>query len=100
MEWSVRVEISKPGMIFTEDHADEVMEALASGAPAVSYGRKLLSVRFSVRADSLGRASKAGLDLFRSALKAACIRVPPARIAEFEIGDRGPGRKRAIARVQ
>lgn len=86
-EWSVRVEISKPGMIFTEDHADEVMDALASHAPAVSYEPKAMAVRFCVEANSPGSASKAGLDLLRSALKAAGVKVPPARIIAYEIED-------------
>jgi len=84
-EWSVRAEISAPGMTFTEGHADEVMDALAANAPAVSYDPKAMSIRFCVEADSVGRASRTGLDLLRSALKAVGIRIPPATIVAYEI---------------
>jgi hypothetical protein len=71
-EWTVRLETSRPGLI-TEDHADEVMEALKDYGPAVSYGPHTLSATFCVTSDSAKRAVQRGIDLFSSALKKAGI---------------------------
>ena len=69
-EWSVRFEINKPNVVFTEDHADQVMDALSSHSPSVSYGPHAMSARLCVEADSPKRALDSGLSLLRSALKA------------------------------
>jgi len=72
-EWTVRLETSWPALI-TEDHADEIMEALKDYGPAVSYGPHTLSATFCVTSDSAKSASRRGFDLFASALKKAGIR--------------------------
>ena len=68
-EWSVRFEVNKPDVVFTEDHADQVMDALSSHSPSVSYGPHAMSARLCVEADSPNRALASGLNLLRSALK-------------------------------
>ena len=68
-EWSVRFEINKPDVVFTEDHADQVMDALSSHSPSVSYGPHAMSARLCVEADSPKQALDSGLNLLRSALK-------------------------------
>ena len=74
-EWSVRFEINRPEVAFTEDHADQVMDGLASYGPSVSYSRHTLSARFCVEADSSERAHRSGLRLFRSALQKTGVRI-------------------------
>lgn len=85
MQWSVRFEISRPDLVFTEDHADEIMDALESHSASVSYSTHTMSARFCVDADLPMRAAASGLQLLRSALKKAGIKAPPASIAEFEV---------------
>ncbi len=85
MEWSVRIEISCIGTAFTEDYADQLIDALGGHAPAVSCGPNEMSARFSVEADTVGQASDAGLRLFRAALKKIGLSVPPARIVGYEL---------------
>jgi len=67
--WSVRFEINKPEVVVTEDHADQVMDALSSHSPSVSYGPHAMSARFCVEAESPNRALASGLNLLRSALR-------------------------------
>jgi len=84
-EWNVRFEINRPEVAFTEDHAEQVMDGLASYGPSVSYGRHTLSARFCVEADSSQRAHQSGLRLFRSALQKTGVRIPVDWPIECEI---------------
>ena len=68
-EWSVRIEISQPRVVFTDDHADHVIDALRAYSPSVSYGRHTMSARFYVAAESPTKAADSGLELLRSALR-------------------------------
>lgn len=85
MNWSVRIEISCNGTAFTEDHADQLIDAFERHAPAVSCGPNEMSVRFSVEADTVGLASVTGLRLFSAALKKIGLAAPPAKIVGYEV---------------
>jgi len=84
-EWSVRFEISLPDFVFSEDHADEVVDALKRHKPAVSYGPHTMSASFCLGADSPMRAAESGLRLFRSALEKAGIKALQYRVSGVEI---------------
>lgn len=86
IEWSVRFEISRPDLEFTEDHANGVMSYLEQYAPVVSYGLHVMSVRFCVHADSPDRAAKDGLMVAKFAMHRAGL--GSEGIVAFEISDR------------
>jgi len=84
-QWNVRFEINRPEVTLTEDHADQVMAALASYGSSVSYSSHTLSARFCVEANSSQRAHQSGLRLFRSALQKTGVRIPAGSPIECEI---------------
>lgn len=84
-EWSVRIEISQPRVVFTDDHADHVIDALKPYSPSVSYGRHTMSVRFYVPAGSPTKAADSGLELLRSALRKAGPRTSLASVVGVEV---------------
>ncbi|MGH2372174.1 MAG: hypothetical protein ACREKA_05175 [Candidatus Methylomirabilales bacterium] len=84
-EWSVRFEISLPDLVFSEEHADDVVGALKRHKPAVSYGPHTMSASFCLGANSPLRVAESGFRLFRSALEKAGIKAPQYRISGVEI---------------
>ncbi len=84
MEWSVRFEINRPDVVFTEDHADEVMDVLKRHAPTVSYSPHSISVRFCVGANTSKQAFQTGFQVVTSALKKAGIKAPGSSIVDAE----------------
>lgn len=84
-EWSVYFEANVSGRAVTEEHAEEVLDALKGKHPSVSYGGSTLSARFCVEADSPASAVVSGLRALRSSLHAAGIRSSEYRVSGAEI---------------
>lgn len=84
-EWSVYFEAGIPGRTITEEHAEEMLEALKGSHPSVSYGGSALSARFCVEADSPASAVALGLRALRSSLHAAGIKSSEYQVRGAEI---------------
>ena len=84
-EWTVRIEISQPRVVFTDDHADHVIDALRLYSPSVSYGRHTMSARFYVAAESPTKAADSGLGLLLSALRKVGPRTPLTSVVGVEV---------------
>jgi hypothetical protein len=83
-EWSVRFNISRPEVTFTEEHVDAVLDALSTQAASGTYSPHELSMRFTMVCPTPIRAVREGFDLFVGALGKAGI--PPGEEGVVEAG--------------
>lgn len=95
-EWSVRFNISRPEVTFTEEHVDTVLGVLKTHAASGSYSPHELSMRFTLVSPTPIRAVHDGFELFVGALGKAGIPADEEGVVEAEV-EAVPDLERRIA---